>query len=410
MMCAYGTDRQPRGAALVIVMLVMAVLLLAGTTFMTISSTESQIAMNERASVQASLLAEGAIHKAIAQLNANPNYIDPDLNHPVEENTSLGGGTFTLSSKTAGVQPCGGTTAKDLVATASVPVRGGQAQVTIKATADRISFPHRWGAFAAVDYLFLSSLWTKQVVTDSFDSSNGSFDQTKNLLRGGNIGANGGLYLWYVDVNGSAKSGGWISESGGSTASPSPAQNAPLETFPDVPPSVSASPIPPITSSTPLSPGMYITSSINMPDNTFIATDSGPVTLYVTGQVTLGNGVRLGSENLTSGSPPATNLTLITKSDGDATQQVNFIAGNNFKLFGSLYGKNTNIILGDTAKIYGSMIGRKISRGTTSGEFTGTWWEKPPEFHFDQAMYDKPICAANGKFSIRRGTWREAIP
>src|SRR3972149_6617963 len=48
-MCSYGISRQPRGAALVVVMLVMAVLLLAGTTFMTISSTETQIALNERA-------------------------------------------------------------------------------------------------------------------------------------------------------------------------------------------------------------------------------------------------------------------------------------------------------------------------------------------------------------------------
>ena len=37
-MCTFGISRQPRGAALVIVMLVMAVLLLAGTTFMTISA------------------------------------------------------------------------------------------------------------------------------------------------------------------------------------------------------------------------------------------------------------------------------------------------------------------------------------------------------------------------------------
>lgn len=71
-MCTYGTDRQPQGAALVIVMLVMAVLLLAGKTFMTVSSTESEIALNQRVSVQASLLAEAGIHKATAQLSANP--------------------------------------------------------------------------------------------------------------------------------------------------------------------------------------------------------------------------------------------------------------------------------------------------------------------------------------------------
>ncbi|HSB80715.1 MAG TPA: PilX N-terminal domain-containing pilus assembly protein, partial [Candidatus Methylomirabilis sp.] len=375
-MYAYGTDKQPQGAALVIVMLVMAVLLLAGTTFMTISSTESQIALNERVSVQATLIAEAAIHKAIAQLNANTSY-------PGESNTGLGGGNFTSTVTTAAAQPCGGATAKDVVATARVPVPGGQAQVTIKATADQISYPYRWGAFAAVDYLFLSSLTTKLTVTDSFDSSRGSYDQSKNLLAGGNIGANGGLYLWNVDIKGSAQSGAWISTDGNSTASPPPVSNVPLRTLPNVLPSGSASSIAPITTNTSLSPGTYVTPSINMPDSKSITTDSGPVTLYVTGSVTLGKDVTLGSENLVAGSPPATNLTIITKSDGDGTQSVNFIAGNNFRLFGSLYGKNTNIILGDNAKVYGSMIGRKITRGTTTGEYTGNWSEKPSIFHFD---------------------------
>jgi hypothetical protein len=44
---ACDTSRHPRGAALVIAMLLMAVLLMAGTTFLTISFTESQIAKNE---------------------------------------------------------------------------------------------------------------------------------------------------------------------------------------------------------------------------------------------------------------------------------------------------------------------------------------------------------------------------
>jgi hypothetical protein len=47
------------------VMLVMAVLLFAGRTFMAISSTESQIALNQRVSAQAFFLAEGEIHKAL---------------------------------------------------------------------------------------------------------------------------------------------------------------------------------------------------------------------------------------------------------------------------------------------------------------------------------------------------------
>src|SRR5574341_591238 len=104
-MCAYGTDRQPRGAALVIVMLVMAVLLLAGTTFLTISSTESQIALNQRVSAQASLLAEAAIHYAIAVLDVNPSLPDgTDLTG------SLGDGNFQVRvtyPTTTGCEPSG---------------------------------------------------------------------------------------------------------------------------------------------------------------------------------------------------------------------------------------------------------------------------------------------------------------
>ena len=115
-MCAFGISRHPRGAALVIVMLVMAVLLMAGTTFLTISSTESQIALNEQGSATALALAEAAIHKALALLNAGSTYAG-------ETNTALGGGTFTISVTT--VAGCTSTSARKIVATASVPVRGG---------------------------------------------------------------------------------------------------------------------------------------------------------------------------------------------------------------------------------------------------------------------------------------------
>jgi len=43
-------------------MLVMAVLLMAGTAFLTISSTESQIALNEQGYATAYALAEAGIH------------------------------------------------------------------------------------------------------------------------------------------------------------------------------------------------------------------------------------------------------------------------------------------------------------------------------------------------------------
>ena len=57
---AKGISRQ-RGAALVIALLVMAVLLLMGTSFLSISSTEMEIARNAREAVQAFYVAEAGV-------------------------------------------------------------------------------------------------------------------------------------------------------------------------------------------------------------------------------------------------------------------------------------------------------------------------------------------------------------
>src|SRR5574337_704503 len=218
-MCGFGISRQPRGTALVIVMLVMAVLLLAGTTFLTISSTESQIALNERASGAAQVLAEAAVHKAIAILNADPKYAG-------ESNTALGGGTFTVTVASAAVQRCPGDTAKDLTAMASVPVGGGQAQTQIEVTVDRASYPYRWGLFAAVPneiVMQTSGCWSCGMVfganrqeselwladntsVDSFDSGVGPYDAGSNSGQGGNIGANGDVTIDHNStISGSVK-------------------------------------------------------------------------------------------------------------------------------------------------------------------------------------------------------------
>ena len=66
--------RSQEGIALVITLLVMTILLIMGSAFMSISSTETLIAINERNRVQAYHLAEAAAERAIAQLSANRNY------------------------------------------------------------------------------------------------------------------------------------------------------------------------------------------------------------------------------------------------------------------------------------------------------------------------------------------------
>jgi Tfp pilus assembly protein PilX len=447
-MCAYGTDRQPRGAALVIVMLVMAVLLLAGTTFMTISSTESQIALNERVSVQASLLAEAAIHKTIAQLNANPGYAG-------ESNTALGGGlypgTFTVTVSNATVQPCGGTTAKDLVGTGSVDIGDGKAQVQIAATVDQVSYPYRWGAFAAVPNLIVSSsycfgcnmifgddrteseLWLQDnSTTDSYDSSLGQYDTTMNRGTGGNIGGNGDVTLGNsVNIQGSARAGDALHKgsgdviSGGQVESFSPDVTSPGEPLPSVSPPASRPltiitdlPSPAAGSSYSVTGGILTVTSgvLNLPSagspyyftsmtfssGTALTTSGGPVTIYATGMVTVNDNVTFGAASGTAeatASSNATQLRIILKSDGaNWLDTANFSAGQNFRLYGSLYGKSTNIMLNDGAHVYGSIVGRTVVLHQSSA------------IHYDHAMLNHAICRSDGKFSIRRGTWREVIP
>jgi Tfp pilus assembly protein PilX len=393
-MCACGTGKQPRGAALVIAMLVMAVLLMAGTTFLTISSTESQIALNQRTAAQAFHLAEAAIHKAIVQLNANSAYTG-------EAGTTLSRGTFTVTvTTTAG---CTSTSARTLVATALVPVAGGQAQAVVQAAADRVSYPYRWAAFAAVpnqvvlDERIEKELWLEDHGSvDSFDSTLGSYSSTTNRGAAGDIGANGDITLdESVQISGSVRAGdalhkgSGVTISGSQTTSLSPQSTSPGEPFPSVTPGTAPTAGLTVTSGTyTLAAGTYYYTNMTFSGNTSLTTSGGPVTIYVTGAVSIGDHVTFGESNK--------QIRIITKSDGSSTDFTSFTAENNFTFYGSLYGKNTNIYIGDDAGIYGSMIGRTLhvhSRGA---------------LHYDQAIANQEICHG-GKFNIRRGSWREVI-
>jgi len=409
-MCDFGISRQPRGAALVIVMLVMAVLLMAGTTFLTISSTESQIALNEQGSARALVLAEAAIHKALAFYYANP-----DSTYAAETNTVLGGGTFTISVTT--VAGCTATSARQIVVTGSVPIRGGTAQAQLQATLDRVSYPYRWAAFAVVANGIVARTWwcwscneifdvdrtEKELwlddngATDSFDSGAGPYDASTNSGQRGNVGANGDVTIDYnstikgnVQAGDAFHKGTGVEVSGTVTTDVAPDKDSPGEPFPSVsaPPSTTTDLN--VTSGTrTLAAGTYIYRNVNFSNGTSLAT-SGSVKIYITGTVSIG-------DNVTLGSHPGSQLQIITKSDGGSYDTSSFQTGNNFKLYGSLYGKNTDVKLGEDAQVFGSIIGRTV------------YVRKRGKLHLDNAMSNQEVCH-NGKFTIRRGTWREIIP
>src|SRR5512138_444040 len=227
-MCGSGTAEQPRGIALVVVMLVMAVLLLAGTTFLTISSTESQIAGNELAAAQAFALAEAAIERAIVRLNADAGYTAT-----ADGDVTLGNGRFRAAVAVSATQPCPGSPARDVVGTGAVPVRGGEARVQLQATLDRVSYVFRWAAFATVANGIVGGARIDQEVllgpnarVDSFSSLAGPFnavppatssDPALNQGRLGDLGANGDVWIsGGSTVAGSVRAGDQVIASGAS--------------------------------------------------------------------------------------------------------------------------------------------------------------------------------------------------
>jgi hypothetical protein len=409
-MCTFGINRQPPGLALVIVMLLMTVLLMAGTTFLTISSTESQIALNDQASVRASLLAEAAIHKALVQLNADPGYAG-------EEHTALGGGSFSVSVVPAAQQMCPGTSGKDLTATAVVPVREGNVQARIEVVVDRVAYPFRWGAYAAVPNEYVASHWRCRVCgvifgrdremselwlddhtwVDSFDSGAGPYDADTNHGQSGNIGGHGDVRIDHGGtVGGNVRAGGefvrgaGVDVAGTVTTGVSPHRDSLGESFPSpTVPGDASGDLNVRRGTTTLEAGTHVYRDMTFGDGASLTT-SGPVEIYVTGTVSIG-------DNVTLGSHPASQLRIVMKSDGDPHDPARFEAGSGFTMYGSLYAKDADVKLGTGAQVFGSIIGRTV------------YVQNRGQIHYDQAMSSQEICHG-GKLTIRRGTWREVMP
>ena len=412
-MSTSGIGREPRGAALVIVMLVMAVLLLAGTTFMTISSTESRIAVNEQVSTQAMSLAEAGLHRAMAALDATSSYAGAT-------NVSLGGGTFSVAVTTPTSPPCPST--RSINITASVPNGGSSAKVVIAATVDKIGAPFRFGAFSTVPNTIVagtnnmffgydrteSELWIDDNGrVDSFDSSYGAYTPspgTTNRTSAGQVGGNGDVTIdTGVQVSGSVRAGDAIHKSASATVSGTQtsdlgaASDSPGDQFPLIaPPATPSSGLSLSQANWTIAPGTYYYTSLTIPSNSsLVPASNGVVTIYITGNISIGDNVQLGNH-------PNTNMRIIMKSDASLTStnpadMTSFSAGINFRFYGGLYGRNANISIGGNSQIYGSVIGRTA------------WLQGGTQLHYDQAMMFSQICGA-AKYVVQPGTWREIIP
>ena len=383
----------------------MAVLLLAGTTFLTISSTENQIAFNERSGTQAFLVAEAALARGIAKLSADPSYSG-------EAGILLGDGTASIAVSTASLQPCPSNTAREITAAGSVRVQGGQARALLRATADRwYQGLFRWAAFSAVaagvarwEWDPYSGGWVDRTgaevwlrdgsTTDSFNSGGGPYNPATNKTMRGDVASNSGVLLNpNVVVQGNIMAGDNIALQSGASATGLTATRIQAEALPAV--GIAGSPTRALTvaasETRALAAGTHYFTTMDFGDDSSLTTD-GPATIYVAGPVTIGHNVTLGTH-------PGTNLRIVVKSIGGDADYSHFVAGSNFQFFGGLYGRNTNVSLGEHAVVYGSVISRMIATGPHSN------------IHYDTALSQHGVCGGPGDpYTLLRGTWREIIP
>jgi hypothetical protein len=266
-------------------------------------------------------------------------------------------------------------------------------------------------------------------LVDSFDSGVGPYDATTNSGLRGNIGANGDVEIDYSStIGGNAQAGddlfkqSGVAVTGTEASGLSPKSTDPGVSFPDI----TSAQTP--TGSLTVGDGQTVTLPEGDPVNcnastrtcyytymkfgndATLKTSGGPVTIYLTGPPVPSSDVREGrladlGSNVTMGAHPGTQLQIIAKSDSslvtlsDGSQRnfLTWVTQDGFLFYGSLYGKNTDIYLNYNSQVYGSIIGRTIRARS------GT------KIHFDQALSNREVCH-NGKYTIRRGTWREIIP
>ena len=382
------------GIVLVIILLVMTLLLILGTAFLSISSTETLIAMNERNRLQAFFMAEVGIERAIAELSANEAYSG------TSGEQMLGPGTFTVTVTNLPplpdvVEP------KQVVATGYVP----SSTVSNRAMAQIQVMLHRGSPFKfamlGIDFVDVEN----GVRVDSYDSTQGNYDPT-TAETGGHIYSHGDITL---DANNTVKGNVWA----GGTVTYDPVtttitgaviNNVPPTTFITVDTSYQSSNSngsgisPPnaydpgthdlnVVDTVTLAPGTYYFSRIDLNDGATLEI-SGPVIIYLTGPLhAVGGGMINTSKN------PA-NLLIISSAAGMNAIELDAGTG---EFYGAVYALNGEFDI-DTShwKFFGSVVAKWVDI------------DDGVEIHYDVAL--ARLSLLTGKFRPTAGTWQELLP
>jgi hypothetical protein len=391
--------KKEEGIALVITLLIMTLLLVMGTAFLSISSTETLISINERNRFQAFHVAEGGSERAIAELNINETYTGTGGEQ------SLGFGTYEatvtpLSTPLSGVvDPVD---PMQITSTGYVPNK----TVSNKAMTQVEVAVYRGSPFQ-IGLLGLSLVELEdRVVVDSYDSALGEYDPMAAGSEG-HIQSNGDITLLTNNtVNGNALAGGTVTLGFGSTITGTATEGVPSATIvTDIsypaynsdtagisPPGaydtstydLTVNPGQTVT----LDPGTYSFNRITLKTGAKLAI-TGPVVIYMTGRFYAQNGVVVNTSKI-----PANLMIISSMSGSDAITTEEPGSG---EFYGGIYALNGEVEFNDGGwKIYGAIVADEIDI------------EDDARFHYDVAL-TKPSLPA-GKFRPAAGTWRELFP
>ncbi|GEM_PF-1977551 len=386
--------RGEKGIALVITLLVMTLLLIMGSAFLSISSTETLISINERNRLQAFHVAEAGSERAIAELNVNGAYAGTGGEQ------ALGFGTYTTTVTDLLPLP-GGVDRKQVVSIGYVPnsTVPNRAMTQVQFVVERGS-PFEFGLVG----LSLVEL-EDRVVVDSYDSAQGDYDPA-TAGADGHIHSNGNVTLSTNNtVNGNAQAGGTVTLGSGSTITGTVGEgvlSANVETNITFPPPTSDTDgvSPPGAFNTvshdlivdpgetvTLDPGTYSFDKVTVGMGAKLAM-TGPVLIYMTGRFSAEDGAVINTSKI-----PA-NLVIVSSMAGDDAMKMKQGSG---EFYGGIYALNGEVEFQEGGwKMHGAIIADEIDL------------EDDARFHYDVAISAASAPGAN--FRPTGGTWQELLP
>ena len=380
--------RGQEGIALVITLLVMTILLIMASAFMSISSTETLIAINELKRVQAYHLAEAGAEMAIAQLNANGNYAGTGGQQ------ALGTGTYTVTvtcvAPAAPAPPCPPATPDQRLISAMGCVRNCTPPSAMSRVEMRVQ---RGSPFQFAFYGLGVTLLEDGVVVDSYDSAQGAY----NPLAPGSeahIGSNGDIKLLTGNtVRGNAQAGGNVTLGAGSTITGSTTAPAPPVTFPPVDTTPPSPPAPNLNvaagATATLPAGTYYFNAIDLGTGATLNI-TGPVVIYMTGTFHAQGGAKINATAASTRKP--TDLLIFSSAVGEDAVK-GYDGGGEFR--GAIFAPDAEVEFSAGWTVHGSLVGTQIDI------------EDGVQFHYDRALARS--STPGGSFRPTAGSWQERL-